>query len=123
MAAITSRLLMNKAYRGPILESDAAINPGSDGGPLTGANGNFIGLISLAWTQSRDSSLHSADHILKHTKSLQNITIEKKKPQSPFHIALQKILAQTETAVVTIRPPISKARASSRTAQAILSST
>ena len=40
-------------YRGAVIETDAALNPGSDGGPLTDAEGNCIGIMSLALSQTR----------------------------------------------------------------------
>jgi S1-C subfamily serine protease len=40
-------------YLGPVLETDAAVNPGSDGGPLTDAAGNLLGLQSLAYSRTR----------------------------------------------------------------------
>ena len=40
-------------YMGRILETDAAVNPGSDGGPLTDASGNLIGIMSLAFSRTR----------------------------------------------------------------------
>lgn len=40
-------------YLGPVIETDAAINPGSDGGPLTDAEGSLIGIQSLAFSKTR----------------------------------------------------------------------
>ncbi len=40
-------------YLGPAIETDAAVNPGSDGGPLTDADGNLLGIMSLAFSRSR----------------------------------------------------------------------
>ena len=40
-------------YVGAVLETDAAVNPGSDGGPLTDAEGNLLGIMSLAFTKTR----------------------------------------------------------------------
>lgn len=40
-------------YEGPVFETTAAVNPGSDGGPLVGLNGKVIGVISLAYAQER----------------------------------------------------------------------
>lgn len=41
------------SYVGPILETDAAINPGSDGGPLVDAGGRLLGIISLGYLRER----------------------------------------------------------------------
>jgi len=40
-------------YRGLVLETDAAVNPGSDGGPLLDANGRLLGILSLCFCESR----------------------------------------------------------------------
>jgi S1-C subfamily serine protease len=40
-------------YMGPAIETDAAVNPGSDGGPLTDADGNLLGIMTLAFSRSR----------------------------------------------------------------------
>jgi S1-C subfamily serine protease len=40
-------------YIGPVIETDAAVNPGSDGGPLTDMDGNLIGIMSLGFSRSR----------------------------------------------------------------------
>lgn len=40
-------------YVGPVLEVDAAVNPGSDGGPITDCRGNVIGIMSLAFSPTR----------------------------------------------------------------------
>ena len=40
-------------YCGPVIETDAAVNPGSDGGPLTDSDGNLIGVLSLAYSRTR----------------------------------------------------------------------
>jgi len=40
-------------YKGPVLETDAAVNPGSDGGPLIDSNGRLLGILSLCFCESR----------------------------------------------------------------------
>ena len=40
-------------YVGQVLETDAAINPGSDGGPITDAEGRLLGICSLAFSKTR----------------------------------------------------------------------
>jgi S1-C subfamily serine protease len=40
-------------YIGPVIETDAAVNPGSDGGALTDADGNLVGIMSLGFSRTR----------------------------------------------------------------------
>lgn len=40
-------------YRGPVLETDAAVNPGCDGGPLVDAQGRLLGVVSLCYGRAR----------------------------------------------------------------------
>ncbi|MCW8129954.1 MAG: serine protease [Planctomycetota bacterium] len=40
-------------YRGPVLESDAAVNHGCDGGALVDARGRLLGLLSLSHARTR----------------------------------------------------------------------
>lgn len=59
------------AYTGPIIETDAAINPGSDGGPLVDAGGRLLGIISLAYAKERMLGLCiPASHIASKLKAL-----------------------------------------------------
>lgn len=41
------------AYAGPVIETTAAVNPGSDGGPLVDARGRLCGVISLGVAPQR----------------------------------------------------------------------
>jgi S1-C subfamily serine protease len=40
-------------YRGPAIETTAAVNDGMDGGPLVDGNGDVVGLISLNFSRNR----------------------------------------------------------------------
>lgn len=40
-------------YTGPVIETDAAVNPGSDGGPLTDSQGNLLGIMTLGFARTR----------------------------------------------------------------------
>jgi len=40
-------------YAGPVIETDAGINPGMDGGPLVDAEARIVGLLSLNFSSSR----------------------------------------------------------------------
>jgi len=41
------------SYKGLAIESDAAINPGQDGGPLCNSKGQLVGIISLSYSNLR----------------------------------------------------------------------
>lgn len=43
----------NARYRGPVFEVDAAVNPGSFGGPLLDVSGRAIGVVSSGYSESR----------------------------------------------------------------------
>ncbi|MCW8131198.1 MAG: trypsin-like peptidase domain-containing protein [Planctomycetota bacterium] len=51
-------------YSGWVIETDAAVNPGSDGGPLTDCEGNLLGIMSLAFSRSRWLGLAIPSHVL-----------------------------------------------------------
>ena len=48
LARIASRDDQSR-YVGPVIETDAAVNPGGDGGPLTDSQGRLLGIQSLAF--------------------------------------------------------------------------
>jgi len=52
-------------YRGPILETDAAVNPGSDGGPLIDGEGRLLGILSLCFCESRWLGTAVPVHLIK----------------------------------------------------------
>ncbi len=54
-------------YVGPVIETDAAINGGSDGGPLTDANGNLVGLVSLTVSTRRWLGVAVPVHVMIET--------------------------------------------------------
>ena len=41
------------SYAGLAIETDAAINPGQDGGPLLNSRGQLVGIVSLSFSASR----------------------------------------------------------------------
>ena len=52
-------------YKGLIFETDAAVNPGSDGGPLIDANGRLLGLLSLCFNETRWLGTCIPIHLIK----------------------------------------------------------
>lgn len=52
-------------YHGQVLETDAAVNPGSDGGPLIDSNGRLLGLLSLCFCESRWLGTAIPTHLIK----------------------------------------------------------
>src|SRR5579862_5723288 len=50
---LASSMDSESKYAGPVIETDAAVNPESDGGPLTDSEGNLIGVLSLAYSRTR----------------------------------------------------------------------
>ena len=52
-------------YRGLVLETDAAVNPGSDGGPLLDRNGRLLGILSLCFCESRWLGTAIPVHLIK----------------------------------------------------------
>lgn len=57
-------------YLGAVIETDAAINPGSDGGPLTDSEGNLLGILSLSFSKTRWLGLAVPVHRLIETLPL-----------------------------------------------------
>ena len=54
-------------YHGMILETDAAVNPGSDGGPLIDCNGRLLGILSLCFCESRWLGTAIPAHLIKQS--------------------------------------------------------
>jgi S1-C subfamily serine protease len=62
------------AYRGAVIETDCAINPGQDGGPLVDAQGCLLGIISrgFSWERWQGAAI-PAPEILRRFPSLRKI--------------------------------------------------
>lgn len=52
-------------YSGLVLETDAAVNPGSDGGPLVDSNGRLLGILSNGFCDSRWMGTAVPTHLIK----------------------------------------------------------
>jgi S1-C subfamily serine protease len=64
-------------YSGLVLETDAAVNPGSDGGPLFDGNGRLLGILSLCFCESRWLGTAVPVHLIKNnmTSALRNVPL------------------------------------------------
>jgi len=71
-------------YRGQVLETDAAVNRGSDGGPLIDANGRLLGVLTMSYGKSRWMGLAIPVHLVKANlaRTLQNVPMID--PSVPF---------------------------------------
>ena len=52
-------------YHGLTIETDAAVNPGSDGGPLLDGNGRLLGIISLGFQRERKLGTVIPVHLIR----------------------------------------------------------
>jgi len=97
-------------YLGPVLETDAAVNPGSDGGPLTDADGNLVGMISLAFSRTRWLGLAIPTHgLIAALPSLGKMPLAERRssvPWSPHQalLAASGPAARATVAVVVVAP-------------------
>lgn len=67
-------------YVGPVIETDAAVNPGSDGGPLTDAWGNLLGIVSLSTSTTRWLGLAVPTHVMRESlPELKALPVEPRK--------------------------------------------
>ncbi len=71
-------------YSGLILETDAAVNPGSDGGPLFDANGRLLGILSLCYCESRWLGTAVPVHLIKKNLARQLQKVPMIDPRVPF---------------------------------------
>ncbi|MCX8156648.1 MAG: S1C family serine protease [Verrucomicrobiae bacterium] len=98
-------------YVGWVLETDAAVNPGSDGGPLTDADGHLLGIQSLAFSRSR--WLGTAVPIHRLAEGLPELHTLQRMPRPVFsgararawaaELAFPLVLADAAAATVSFR--------------------
>ena len=64
-------------YSGLVLETDAAVNPGSDGGPLIDSNGRLLGILSMSYCDTRWLGTAIPTHLIKKALAaeLQNVAL------------------------------------------------
>lgn len=97
-------------YVGPVIETDAAVNPGSDGGPLTDAEGNLIGIMSLAFSRTRWLGLAiPTRRMIQAIPDLQKVKLAEPPRLTgdlqrvwALHAAFKELSVQAEPAVVTV---------------------
>ncbi len=61
----TESVYWQSQYRGISLESDSAINPGTDGGPMVNENGELIGIITLSADRARWLGMGTPTHLFR----------------------------------------------------------
>ena len=71
-------------YKGLIFETDAAVNPGSDGGPLFDANARLLGVLSLSYCESRWLGTAIPVHLIKKGLARQLQQVPMIDPHIPF---------------------------------------
>ncbi|MEI6233005.1 MAG: trypsin-like peptidase domain-containing protein [Planctomycetota bacterium] len=99
-------------YVGPVIETDAAVNPGSDGGPLTDAEGNLVGVMTLAYSRTRwlglaiptatlAEKLPDFKALMKSRRTA--LTSFKQSPISITQAAFESAAERVSKAVITLR--------------------
>lgn len=71
-------------YKGLIFETDAAVNIGSDGGPLFDANGRLLGVLSMSYCESRWLGTAIPTHLIKKGFAKQLAAVPLIDPKIPF---------------------------------------
>lgn len=61
----TESVYWQSQYEGLVIESNSAINPGTDGGPLLDGNGDLIGVITLTADQDRWLGVATPTHLFE----------------------------------------------------------
>lgn len=69
-------------YNGLVLETDAAVNPGSDGGSLIDGNGRLLGVLSLCFCESRWLGTAIPAHLIKNSLAVMK-TVPLVDPKTP----------------------------------------
>jgi S1-C subfamily serine protease len=89
-------------YSGLVLETDAAVNPGSDGGPLFDSNGRLLGIISLCFCESRWLGTAIPVHLIKNglAAHLRSVPLIDPRVAPALHVdpILQKVMPSAATA-------------------------
>ncbi len=99
-------------YVGPVIETDAAVNPGSDGGPLTDSEGNLIGVLTLAYSRTRwlglaipsatiAEKLPDFKAIMKSRRTALDTPVQA--PVAALQAAFEEVSESVGKAVITLR--------------------
>ena len=94
-------------YNGPVLETDAAVNPGSDGGSLIDSNGRLLGILSLCFCESRWLGTAIPAHLIKNSLAvLKNVPLVDPKSPARFGSLESAITARAipEALIAATRP-------------------
>ncbi len=91
-------------YKGPVLETDAAVNPGSDGGPLLDGEGRLLGIMSLGFQKERRLGMCIPVHLirekLERLKSIELRTTPERGTGEPIGSRLAASAEKVSPAVV-----------------------
>jgi S1-C subfamily serine protease len=90
-------------YSGLVLETDAAVNPGSDGGPLFDANGRLLGIISLCFCESRWLGTAIPVHLIKNSLAAHLRSVPLIDPRVAPAIQVDPILQNIRPSAATAR--------------------
>lgn len=105
-------------YEGPMIETDAAVNPGSSGGPLIDGNGRLLGLLTMAFQHESRLGVAVPIHVIRAVvKVLQDLPLkptQRRQDGEPTDATMARVAATLAPAVVWIdvdRKPESSWRA------------
>ncbi len=89
-------------YKGAVIETTAALNPGSDGGPLLDSQGQVLGILSLAFQKERLIGVAIPTHsIVAEVTALQSLKVYSSVFEviTPSQLIAQKISANGKAVV------------------------
>jgi S1-C subfamily serine protease len=98
-------------YRAAVIETEAAVNPGSDGGPLVDCQGRLLGIISLGYSERRWLGVAVPVHVIAPAfEALKDLKpperhLEMPEPLRRREEVWQKAIARISPAVVQVIVP------------------
>ncbi|BBM84335.1 S1C family serine protease [Candidatus Uabimicrobium amorphum] len=99
---VTNNVEEESQYNNLVIETNAALNPGSDGGPLTNHRGELLGILSLAMQKERRMGTAIPVHLmLENLMELSSFTLQPYEPDqtNEKRQIAQKGLTYAETIV------------------------